>query len=319
MDEAILERLGSDGRVLIPRQAPSKFDVGDYNREYMDEWGTKWQRRPGVAYYEALDPPLANATIYDLETYPWPDMAHPSRFAGLADEARRLHEETPYAVVAMSGVAPHELIYVMRGLDNWLIDLVSNPEFAHALLRKVTDLLLASVTKLLDTCGQYIDVIITGDDLGTQSGLMMSPKLYRKMIKPYHAELFSAIKKRTKAKIFFHSDGAVLPLIGDFIENGVDLLNPVQVSAKDMGDTARLKREFGDRLSFVGAIDTQWVLPFGTIEDVRAEVRRRIRDLAPGGGYIVASVHCIQPDVPPQNVCAMCDEVMVAGRYPVKA
>jgi uroporphyrinogen decarboxylase len=318
MDEVVLERLGSDGRPLLPHRAPSAFDAGDYSQEYVDEWGVRWQRRSGGLYYEALEPPLAEATIDDLEKYPWPDLAHPSRFDELAEEARRLHEQTSYAVVAMSGVSPHEQIYVMRGLDNWLVDLVANPEFAHALLRRVTDLMLASVTKLLETCGQHIDVIVTGDDLGMQSGPMMSPKLYRKMIKPYHAELLSAIKERTKAKIFFHSDGAVLPLIGDLIEIGVDLLNPVQVSAKGMGDTAYLKRKFGDRLSFCGAIDTRWVLPSGTPEDVRAEVRRRIADLAPGGGYIAASVHCIQPDVPPENVLAMCDEVAAAGQYPLR-
>jgi uroporphyrinogen decarboxylase len=317
MDEEVLERLGSDGRTLLPRAAPSSLSVTHSGDEFGDEWGIHWQRRPGVAYYEALDPPLARASVADLERYAWPDLAHPSRFAGLAEEASRLHHDTPYAVVAMSGAAPHEQCYMLRGLDNWLMDQVANPEFAHALMRKVTDLMIAGVTRLLETCGPYIDVIITGDDLGTQSGLMMSPKTYRKMIKPYHAELLAAIKRLSKARIFFHSDGNIYPLIGDLIEVGVDLLNPVQVSAKDMADTARLKAEFGSRLSFCGAIDTQWVLPFGSPADVRREVRRRIHDLAPGGGYVVASVHCIQPDVSPENVLAMCDEVMVSGRYPL--
>ena len=107
-------------------------------------------------------------------------------------------------------------------------------------------------------------------------------------------------------------------LIGDFIDVGVELLNPVQVSAGEMGDTARLKREFGDRLSFLGAIDTQRALPFGTTDDVRAEVRRRLHDLRPGGGYIASAVHCLQPDVPLENVLAMCDEIVKAGRYPLQ-
>jgi uroporphyrinogen decarboxylase len=198
-----------------------------------------------------------------------------------------------------------------------LFDLAGNPDFILALMRKITDLMKASVIKLLEEAGDCIDVLITGDDLGMQNAPMMSPKMYRRLIKPFHAELMSEIKRRTKAKIFYHSDGNVYPLIGDFIEIGVDLLNPVQVSAKDMGDTARLKREFGDRLSFCGAIDTQWVLPYGTPADVRAEVRRRINDLGPGGGYVLASVHCIQPDVSPENVCAMLDEAKQAGRYPL--
>ena len=161
-------------------------------------------------------------------------------------------------------------------------------------------------------------MLITGDDLGMQSGPMMAPRMYRRLIKPFHAELLSEIKRRSRAKIFFHSDGNVYPLIGDPIEIGVDLLNPVQVSAHQMGDTARRKWEFGDRLSFCGAIDTQWALPYGTPADVRAQVCRRIYDLGPGGGYILASVHCIQPDVPVENVIAMLDEAKIAGRYPLR-
>ena len=141
--------------------------------------------------------------------------------------------------------------------------------------------------------------------------------MYRRLLKPFHAELMADHQGRTKARIFYHSDGDVYPFLGDLVEIGVDLLNPVQVSASEMGDTARLKREFGNRLSFCGAIDTQDVLPYGTPDDVRCEVRRRIKDLAPGGGYILAAVHCIQPDVPPENVVAMLEEAVVAGRYPL--
>ena len=175
--------------------------------------------------------------------------------------------------------------------------------------------MIGYVEQLLKDVGPYVDVIVTGDDLGMTAGPMMSPASYRRFIKPYHAELFSAIKQRISGKIFFHSCGNVYRLLGDFADVGVDLLNPVQVSAGEMGDTARLKREFGDRLSFCGAIDTQRVLPHGTPEDVRAEVRRRIRDLAPGGGYVVAAVHCIQPDVPPENIVAMCDEVRLSSYH----
>jgi uroporphyrinogen decarboxylase len=146
----------------------------------------------------------------------------------------------------------------------------------------------------------------------------MSPELYRRLVKPRQAEMLAAIKESTRAKIFYHSCGNIYPLIGDLIDIGVDLLNPVQVSTPDLADTARLKREFGSRLSFCGAIDTQKVLPHGTASDVRAEVRRRIRDLAPGGGYVAAAVHCIQPDVPPGNIVAMCEEIAAAGRYPLK-
>lgn len=317
LDEEVLVRLGCDGRPLLPRAAQSRLRRVISPNEFIDEWGITWQRKPGVLYYEVVNYPLRTATLADLDRYPWPDLAHPRRFEGLAEEARHLHGNTPYAVVARSFVSTHEAIYMMRGLDTWLMDLVANPEFAHALLRKVTNLMLAGVIRLLEEVGPYVDVIATADDLGTDTSLMMSPQTYRKMIKPYQAELFAAIKQRTKARIFFHSCGNVYRLIGDFIDVGVDILNPLQVSAGELGDTARLKREFGKNISFCGGIDTQDVLPHGTSEDVRVEVRRRIKDLAPGGGYIAAAVHCIQPDVPPENFLAMCDEVAVAGRYPL--
>ncbi len=151
-----------------------------------------------------------------------------------------------------------------RGVEQWLLDLAGDPDFALALMRKITDLMKASVIGLLEEAGDTIDVLVTGDDLGSQTATLISPRMYRRMIKPFHAEIYQEIKKRTKAKIFYHSDGNIYPLLGDLVEIGIDLLNPVQVNAGDMGDTARLKREFGDRLSFCGAIDTGWVLPNGT-------------------------------------------------------
>ena len=317
IDEEVLVRFGSDGRALVPRPVPSALRRQISDRAFVDEWGITWQMNPGTLYYEIAASPLRGMTVEDLDGYSWPDLSHPDRFQGLAAEARTLHDETPYAVVYVSGVSPFEQIYLLRGLDAWMIDLAVDPDFAHALLRQVTDLMLTGVTQFLDEAGEFIDVLVMGDDLGTQSSTLISPEMYRRMVKPYHAELIGAIKSRTKAKVFFHSDGNIYPLLGDLIEVGVDLLNPVQVSAGEMGDTARLKREFGDRLSFCGAIDTQWALPYGTPDDVRHEVRRRIRDLAPGGGYICAAVHCIQPDVPPENVCAMFEEALTAGRYPL--
>jgi len=316
MDEEVLAWSGSDGRPLLPGPAPAPLarDVSD--NAYVDGWGSLWERRPDGLYYEVVDSPIFTATIDDLDHYPWPDLAHPSRFVGLRERAQAIRD-AGYAVVMMSGVSPFEQAFTSRGVERWLLDLAADPDFALALMRKITDLMKAGVIRLLEETGDLIDVLITGDDMGWQNSPLISPKMYRRMIKPFHIELMSEIKRRTQAKIFYHSDGDVYPLIGDFIDIGVDLLNPVQVSAREMGDTARLKREFGNRLSFCGAIDTHWVLPHGTPADVRAEVRRRIKDLAPGGGYVLASVHCIQPDVPPENICAMLDEVTIAGRYPL--
>ncbi len=316
MDEEALAWSGSDGRPLIPGPAPGPLQRDISADAYVDGWGCHWERRPGAIYYEVIDSPVRTATIDDLDRIPWPDLAHPSRFAGLRAKAQAI-QDRGYAVVALSGVSPFEQAYMCRGIEQWMVDLAADPEFALALMRKITDLMKAAVIGLLDEAGDRIDVLITGDDLGGKTSTLISPAMYRRLVKPFHVELMAAIKERTQAKIFYHSDGNIYSLLGDLVEIGVDLLNPVQVNAGDMGDTARLKREFGEHLSFCGAIDTGWVLPFGSPGDVRAEVRRRISDLAPGGGYVLAAVHCLQPDVPLANIIAMLDEAKAAGTYPI--
>lgn len=321
VDRRIMDLLGSDGIPLnVKAPSPSPLSRNVSEKAFVDEWGIRWELEPDGRYYSPpyQDRPLEKAGIADIENYPWPQVIHPCQYEGLAEEAKNLYEKTPYALIGNIGTTLCELIYNMRGMENWMMDLVVNQEFAHALLRKITDLRIAAIQAFLDRVGAWVDVFIMGDDMGSQHSPLISPALYRTMIKPYHKEIIAAIKAHSPAKVFFHSDGDIYPLIPDFIEAGVDLLNPVQVSATDMGDTARLKREFGKNLSFCGAIDTQWVLPYGTPDDVRKEVRRRIRDLAPGGGYICASVHCIQPDVPVENIMALFDEVKVSGNYPLK-
>ena len=316
LNEEVMARFYSDGRPLILGPAASTLNRDIASDRFVDAWGITWQLQPGNHYYDIAVNPLRDATLEALEHYPWPDLANPSRFAGLKQKAQAI-QAAGYAVVALSGISPFEFAYMLRGMDRWFLDLASDHDFVHALMWKLTDLMRAAGEALLVEAGDYIDVLVTGDDLGSQKAPFISTGMYRQLIKPYHAELFSTIKARSKAKIFYHSDGNICPLLNDLIEIGIDVLNPVHVSAKDMGDTARLKREFGSRLSFCGAIDTQSVLPHGTEEDVRREVRRRIKDLGPGGGYILASVHCIQPDVPPENVCAMFEEAVTAGRYPL--
>ncbi len=207
LEEEVMVRLGSDGRPLIFGPTPGPLARNISPTEFVDELGLHWQLKPGVLYYEKVNAPLRDATIADIDRYPWPDYAHPSRFAGAAEEARRLHEETPYAIVALSGSLIYDMCWMLRGMDTWLMDLAADQDFAHAMLRKATDLMIAGVTAMLREVGPYIDLIMTADDLGTSSGPFMSPQTYRKMIKPYHAEFFGAIKKMTKAKIFSGSVG----------------------------------------------------------------------------------------------------------------
>ena len=316
MDDEVMVRLGSDARPIAPGPAESSLRRVISPDCLIDDWGVTWRRAPGTLYFEIADNPLRNATLADLEQYPWPNLTPPGRFAGLAEQARAV-QAAGYATVLQGSVTLFERACYLRGHDKLLMDMAADEEFFSALLDRIQRLVIPCVRALLDEVGRWSDVLITGDDLGMTDRLMMSPKSYRRLIKLRHAELLAAIKPRLAGKVFFHSCGDVCSVLGDLIEVGVDLLNPVQVGAAGLADTARLKREFGDRLSFCGAIDTRSVLPNGTAEDVRAEVRRRIRDLAPGGGYVAAAVHCIQPDVPPENIVAMCDAVRTFGQYPL--
>jgi uroporphyrinogen decarboxylase len=317
MEEEVIQRLGGDARPLAPGPAESTLAKEVSEDHIIDAWGVPWRRTPGSIYYEIAESPLRNATIDDLEKYPWPNLNAPCRFAGMAEQAKAI-QAAGYATVLMSGVTLFEQACLMRGLDAMLMDLAGDPEFFDALMNKLKGIAISYIHAILGEIGPYVDVLVTGDDLGMTAGPMMSPASYRRQIKSHHAEYLGEIKKKSPAKIFFHSCGNIYSLLGDLADVGVDIINPVQVNCGEMGDTARLKREFGHRLSFCGGIDTQKVLPHGTPDEVRRETRRRIKDLAPGGGYIAASVHCLQPDVPPENIVAMCEEVKVAGRYPVQ-
>ena len=316
LDEEVLVRLGSDARAIVPGPAESVFAKEVSDDHIIDAWGTPWRRAPDSIYFEIAGFPLRTATLNDLEKYPWPKLTSPSRFVGIVEQARAI-QKAGYATVLVAGVCVFEQACLMRGMDAVLMDMASDEDFFTALMTKLKDLGVEYVDALLRDVGPYVDVFVTGDDLGMTAGPMMSPAAYRRLIKPHHADLLGAIKRRISGKVFFHSCGNIYRLLGDLADAGVDLLNPVQVSAGEMGDTARLKGEFGDRLSFCGGIDTRQVMPNGTPEEVRKEVRRRIKDLAPGGGYVAAAVHCLQPDVPPENIVAMCDEVKKAGQYPL--
>jgi uroporphyrinogen decarboxylase len=319
LEESVMQRLGSDCRFITgkpgSRLAPACADENTFT----DVWGVTYRKAyygDGCHYWELASSPLADATIEDLDRYPWPDPLDPSRTAGLAEEAKALYENTAYALVGDGGFKSFwELAWALRGLEQMLTDLVVNPEFVTALLDKLLRINIAATGPFLDAAGRYIQVFRTGDDVAAQTGLLMSAKTYRTLLKPVYKKYLDFVRSKTEAKIFYHSCGNITDLIDDLVEIGITIINPVQVSA--MGDTAALKARFGSKVTFWGGIDTQHVLPQGSVADVECEVRRRIHDLGPSGGFVVAAVHNIQPDVPPENILALADAVRKFGTYPL--
>jgi uroporphyrinogen decarboxylase len=273
-----------------------------------------------MAYYaEMIDPPLAQASIDDLDGYPWPDPEDPGRYRGLSERVKRLYDTTDYALVAAAiSEGIFEKAQAMRGMQRFFEDLLVNREFAARLIERILQIQLAIFDRYLAIVGPYVEMVETSDDYGMQTGPLISPELYREMLKPAHRRLNSFIKERTRAKIYLHSCGSIAGVLDELIDAGIDVINPVQPKAKDMS-SAGLKSRFGKRVVFHGGVDEQYVLPHGSIEEVREEVRRRIGAFAPGGGYLFAPAHNIQDDVPPENVVMMFASALELGHYPIPA
>ena len=319
-EEDVLQRLGVDTRYVHLGQphgwqfAPKQTTNGFY---VTDEWGCGFLMPESSLYYNLVDSPLKNATIDDLETYTWPDPDDKGYLEGIAQRARELAEAGEYGVVGnFAWETWFERAWKLRAMDTFYMDMVTDKEFVHAILDKTLSLHLKLLGNVLEVCGQYLDVIIQGGDLAGQNTTLMSPATYREFIKPRQEKAIRFIKERTKAKVFWHSCGAVSSLIDDFIDVGIDILNPVQVRATGM-DPAVLKKHYGNRIVFWGGIDSQQVLPSGSIKDVEAEVRYLVKHAATDGGLVICPVHNIQADVPVENVLALYDAVRLWGNYPI--
>ena len=324
VDNDVLEAIGADVIPVYPN-APSGYqavieDCGDGATCFKDEFGATLKKPKDGLYYDWCEFPLKEPTLESLEKIPWPDPEDPARFAGLREKALKLRNETDYALF---GTAPcgHDLFnqfFRVRGMADAMTDFLLNEELVEAFLERLTKTIIRSQELFLTEVGDLLDVHFAADDLSGQTGPLISPRLYRRLVKPRWARIISAIKSKTKAKICYHSCGAIDEFIPDLIEIGVDAINPVQVAARGM-DSAELKKKYGNKLSFWGGgCDTQRVLPFGSAAGVREEVRRRIRDFAPGGGFIFNPVHNIQPGVPAENVAALFRAAKEFGDYPIR-
>lgn len=306
IDEEILEILNIDTRGIHPQPVFQKKVVDE--QTYYNEFGIKYHMPEGGLYYDMVEHPLAGANLEVLKDYPWPDPKKSMNLTGVRERAKKLKEEGKYLLVGdMIDTGIFEPCWYLRGFENFLVDLMVNQDFANALMEGMYKYQLARYSLFLREVGEFLDVIFVGDDLATAESVIMSPKVYREIVKPFHQEYFTQLKKLApNAKLLYHSCGSIVPFLSDLMEIGVDILNPVQVSAQGM-DTKMLKEQFGKDLCFWGAVDTTFVLPRGTEKDVREEVRKRIGDLGPEG-YVLCAVHDIQPDVSPENVVVMYQE-----------
>jgi uroporphyrinogen decarboxylase len=295
---------------ILPREGPIEWGPG--RDTYVDELGRHFKL--GGGFYNQVTAPLQEGTAEELAQYRFPDMMEPARTAHMASQARRLYD-ADYGLVADGPWGLYEICSSLRGTTPLFMDMLLNPAYAEALAERVLEEHLKPYyTAMLQAAGRWVQMAGISDDYGSQKGLLFSPETFRSLYKPRLRRLADHIRSMTPAKIYIHSDGAISELIPDFIEIGIDGLNPVQYTAHGMQADV-LKHQFGRQLGFFGgAIDNE-ILSFGSIEDVRRDVRRQVGALAPGGGYLFATIHNIPPEAPPQNVVACFEAGLEFGRY----
>jgi uroporphyrinogen decarboxylase len=315
--EEVLHRFDVDTRgVQLGSYVGGHKKVPDEN-SFIDEFDVLWKISPGGkdVHYLHKDGPFHNteASIDLIESFDWPDPDNPGLVEGVRERVEAIKQLGDYALVLeLPGGVVHRG-YAMRGFEQYLKDLYKHPEFVTRLMDKLAEYWIRCAENVIAVAGpENIDVVFFGEDLGTQDGCMFDPAIYEKLIKPRHRRVIETVKSLTDAKLLFHCCGSAYHFIDHLIDMGVDALNPVQVTARNM-EPERLKAEFGDRISFWGGINTQRLLPYGTPAEVTAETRRVIDILGRGGGYVVNSVHNIQPGVPPENIVAMFDEARNHG------
>ena len=314
-DEMILEAFDVDFRHLWLSSPDKPKSVLHDDGTVTDLWGITWSAEGSYPVHF----PLKGLSSSEIMDFKWPVVKNWNTDA-LRERARRLFEETDYAVVAkavLDGAGIFERCYYLRSIDELFMDMVDDEDLTRHVIDKVADVEIAMWDMYLDAVGPYVQIIQRAADLGTQNGLFISPEMFRRFFKPAEDRVYSFIKsKAPHVKIWFHSCGAIEPLIGDFLELGVDILNPVQPLCTGM-DSFELKRKYGKRLCFHGGIDLQKAMP-GSLDDVVAEAEKRIRAFAPGGGYILAPANHIQKDTPPENIVALYRHAAEFGRYPIR-
>jgi uroporphyrinogen decarboxylase len=306
-DRELWERLGVDKLIhLVPRH-PRAIENTWHLQSFFSVWHIGTRKIPyadGLGYYEeAVEHPLAAAvSVRDIERFDWPD---PGEW-DVSDLRAQCERWSDYPLLA-GGCEMFYLYCRLRGMEQALEDLILNPAIADAILEHIAAIDLALTRRILDEVGEFLLFTYVAEDLGTQDSLLMSPRLFRRFLKPHMARMIELVHSYG-VKAFHHDDGAMRPLLPELIEIGIDLLNPVQWRCRGMEREA-LVRDFGTQIVFHGGVDNQHTLPFGSADDVRRQVRENIAIFGDAKGYILAPCHNLQANTPTENVVAMYDAV----------
>jgi uroporphyrinogen decarboxylase len=311
--EQVLRELGVDTRYIMAN--PPSFWKYRENPDgsWVDEFGSGYVR--SEYYCDYLHPVLANATLEDLKRYRFPDPRDQARFEGLKEKAEGQYNNTGYALVGSQLPNLFYTGWVLRGMEQFMVDVVTDRAFADELMDRIVDWHIAFMDRYLDEIGDYIEYQWVGDDWGVQHGQLISTAMFREVVAPRFRKIIDFIKSKTRAKVCYHTCGSTAWVMEDLIDLGVDIVQPLQANA-DGNDPVSLKREFGGRMVFHGNTDNQGTF-HRSREEVIADALYRLRHLAPGGGYIFSSGHNIQANMPPENILALFETARTYGTCPI--
>jgi len=311
VDNNLLDRFQVDFKG-VSRNAPRDWVKAKWEDEnyfyFQDGWGSKYAM-PKVKgfYYDFVGFPLSPFNEETYNNFKFPDHLDKSIIEGIGKEVKEvINKDKKCAVFGTNGYSVgllQNLTYTI-GFEEALVSIKTNKLLIEKYLDELTRRDIEFYENFFDTEGKDFDIITYYDDFGVQDSLFISRSDFLDLFKERYTQMFKSIHKKKKdVKIFFHTDGSVYELIPDFIEMGIDILNPIQISAKGM-DPKKIKKEFGKDLVLWGGLDTQHILPYGTVKEVEYAVKRLVDDLAPGGGFVFSSVHNIQANVPAENIIA---------------
>lgn len=321
----LVNTLGTDC-INIGLDIPVSGRGFQWNTErHQDDYGIVWEKvyRDENFYYEMRDYPIKEPSMKFIQNYDWPDPQNPAIYEGIEERITHLYETTDLAIITLLATHVWERATFMCGNEDWWKYLIKAPDFCVALMEKLADIQRQIYLKGLDKVGEHTTILrLGGEDFGTQQGLFISPEMFQELVKPVLKSVYEPVKEKylslnSQGKLLFHSDGAIRDLIPDFLDLGIDILDPVQPRPEGMNGL-KLRRDFGDKVVFHGGIDTQKALPFGSLEEVKEETERKIEMFAPGGGYILNPSHMVQSDVSSEKIIHMVKHAKRHGNYPIQ-